>query len=829
MLRPFIFSILLFFTPILLAHSLKIDTEAGSFKIGGQTYILNEKNFLLTPDKYESPYIFNDALKAIDAINNSEASSITLFVSPSVYWLDNPDDPAIRYPFSKEESIPYATEIICDTLSIIGLTNNPENVVFAVNRGQTQGAIGNYTMLHFKGRSLHTENMTYGNYCNIDLEYLSDPSLNRPKRNNAIVQAQLGICDGTDRLFARNCRFLSRLNLCPLIGARRSLYKDCYFECTDDALSGSAVYLDCEFTFYSGKPFYSTSQTGAVFLNCDINSLVDGIQYMTKMPGMITLIDTRFKGNPDLTLQWTPSISSIRSYQSNVTLNNEQVKIDTNRSELGVDITDSKILSAYKVVDNDSIIYNTPNLLGGNDGWDPLNVLTSIKEIEKKTNQQLISLPVMLTINTTTRQLEPVGDTLHLTVSPRLWGDYPLKNYNIENFHWIGPSSINLIEQNNDAIVISSNHSPEDKEEIISVNTSEGLVGATKIRIHPLLKDAPEFKEKPTLTLDDSMIKMQYSLGSINNDESFIVWYRSKERDGSDRIPVLQGEGEKGSNYKLTSADQGYYISASISPKLSDSHQGLPEFVSLDCVISEEISKSSPGKEHFLSTSFAEIPIVKGQLGKPGFWNFDSYKPIDTKDHDWKADENLSWYYGNGTDASTGVGLVQATRGARLSYTPTLTDCKSMRLSLIAEPCKGPGQGFGSATGQYMDICVNFDPILLNGYALRIERTPNYDKAVTFTLVEYKDGLVTPVSESIASNCFRNPCNISLEFTGDSFTASASTEAPMVETSNPDIKPFVNLYVPIEQPTSNNSFVIQHTGTVGASATLIRDLKVTWE
>ena len=120
-------------------------------------------------------------------------------------------------------------------------------------------------MLHFKGHSLTAENMTFGNYCNVDLIYPRNPSLNRPKRRNAIVQAQVGICENTDRLFARNCRFISRLNLCPLSGARRSLYKDCYFECTDDALSGSAVYLDCRFTFFSGKPFYSTASTGAIF------------------------------------------------------------------------------------------------------------------------------------------------------------------------------------------------------------------------------------------------------------------------------------------------------------------------------------------------------------------------------------------------------------------------------------------------------------------------------------------------------------------------------------------------------------------------------------
>lgn len=834
MLKPILLFAMFFYAALMHGGNILIDEKTGTVNIGDKSYVLNETNLLLSPAKKNSPYIFNDALKAIEAINKSEASKITLFVAPSVYWLDNPDDPTVKYPQTKGGSIPFAAEINCDTLSIIGLSDNPEDVVFAVNRGQTQGAIGNYTMLHFKGKSLHTENMTYGNYCNIDLVYPRDPSFNRQKRNGAIVQAQLGICEGTDRVFARNCKFLSRLNLCPLTGARRSLYKDCYFECTDDALTGSAVYLDCQFTFYSGKPFYSTSSTGAVFLNCDIHSYVKGTQYLTKMPGMVTMIDTRFTSDSPLELQWAHDISPIRSYQSNVTLNGEPIKIDAKRPELGIDITNSRLLQAYKVEYGDRTIYNTPNLLGGDDGWDPLGVYPDIKAAENVIGQSLTSRPVALRVISSSRQLAPMGDTLCLTVSPRLWGDYPVNHKPTENINWSFPNTVNLEGALNKAVATSANRFPNEVEGVISAATSEGLVGATKLKIQPLLKDAPEFIVQPSLSLNKSVVKVNYALAngsdaSAGEDESYVVWYRSKRPDGGDGIPVRHGYGKSASTYPLTSADHGYYISASVSPKLSDSHQGSPLTACLDKEITKKISKSSPEKELTLSTSFAEIPIVGGQLGEPGFWNFDSYKPADTNKHDWKADDKLSWYYGRGADAATGLGLVQATRGARLSYTPTLNECKEMKISLVAEPSKGPGQGFGSATGQYMDICIKFDPQTLNGYALRIERTPDYDKAVTFTLVHYKDGHVTPISEPMASNCFRTPCNISLEISGDTLTANAATEAPAIESSNPDVKPYVSLSAPVTDLSSNSSFVIQHTGTVGASATLLRDLNISWK
>ncbi len=151
-----------------------------------------------------------------------------------------------------------------------------------------------------------------------------------------------------------------------------------------------------------------------------------------------------------------------------------------------------------------------------------------------------------------------------------------------------------------------------------------------------------------------------------------------------------------------------------------------------------------------------------------------------------------------------------------------------MTLELIAEPAKGPGQGFGSATGQYMDICVKFDPVTLSGYALRIERTPDYDKAVTFTLVRYTDGSVTPISEPVATSCYRTPCHIKLDINDNNFVATASTEAPAVTSSNPDVKPYVMLSVPVET-SRNSSLMIQHTGSTGSSATLLRNMNVNWK
>ena len=807
--------------------AIMLSAHAESVTFGGNTYELGPSTLLLSHDAKPSEYTFDDAVKALEEIDSSNLKNVTLLVAPSVYWLDNPDDPAIRRNPANSGNVPFAAEVCCDTLSIIGLADNPEDVVFAVNRGQTQGALGNYTMLHFTGQSLRVENMTMGNYCNVDLTYPRNPSLSRERRRDAIVQAQVGICSGTDRLYVRNSRFISRLNLCPLVGARRTLYENCYFECTDDALSGSAVYLGCKFTFYSGKPFYSTSATGAVFLDCDIHSLVNGTQYLTKMPGIVTMIDTRFTSEHPVTLKWTRDASPVICYQSDVTLNGEPVIIDNDRRELSRIITDSPLLDAYKVYYDDATIYNTPNLLGGDDGWDPTGLRDRVAEIARETSVRLLGLPVMMRLTPSSHLLTPQGDTLSVTPSLRLWGDYE-SSVQPGVITWSAPSVLTMLSTTERLTAVSANEYPQEMSCLVSASSPTGLAGATSVKIEPYLREAPLFTGRPTVSAGKNALQLDYTLPEDGQDDSYIIWYRSTSPDLSDSTAVRHGRGLSARTYPLTPADKNYYISAAVMPKLTDTRSGYPMTASYEKPVTSGMISLLPQKERTLTTSFAEIPIRRGVAGRPGFWNFDTYKPADTSAHDWEADSTQSWYYGHGVDAATGIGLVQATRGARLSYTPSRGECRSMSVNILAEPAKGPGQGFGSATGQYMDICVKFDPVTLTGYALRIERTPDYDKAVTFTLMRYTDGKATAISEPVATSCYRTPCHITLDINDNNFTVTAKTDAPDVTPSSSDIRPYVMLTAPVS-PTRNSSLLIQHTGSVGASATLLRDLRISWK
>ncbi len=665
-------------------------------------------------------------------------------------------------------------------------------------------------MFLFSGKSLELKNMTFGNYCNVDLQYKRNPALDRKKRKDAIVQAQIGICDATDRLFAENCRFISRLNLCPFVGARRSLYDNCYFECTDDALSGSAVYLDCKFTFFSSKPFYSTAETGAVFLNCDITCLGTGVQYFTKVPGQFTAIDTRFHSENPIDIRWTRDASDVICRQENISLNGIPYVIDSERPELGPQLTDDNLRKAYVVEYKGNKYYNLPNLLNGDDGWDPKSMNDEIAAIEGETHSRLTGIPVAMRITSDGPKVISNGDKVTVRSTPLLWGGYPAGKDDVFTY-------------------VASNKLPVENKVEIPVSTPDGLTARLSMTISPNLHKAPKFKKKPVIKYDEAnrSFFVDYALSGKGVDASTVMWGRIvEEAEGAKVIILTDCKAPKGKSFKAKAGDLASGIVAIVFPKYMDSECGMPDASPIYEVLNPYQVEEIPESE--LTTDFSGIAIEKRLPGIPGAWSFDVFKPADTSHVDWEAADGPGWYYGKGFDASTGVGLVQNEKGARISYVPARDICRNMSVSLIAEPAKSGGQGFGSATTQYMDICVKFDPINLNGYALRIERTPDHDRAVRFSLIRYEEGKTYVISDEVISNCFRNPCHISVDVTDGILHASAYTEAEDAKKCCDQVVDRVDLSVPVDKSLLTG-FCIQHTGSTGPSSTLIRDLRLKWK
>lgn len=179
---------------------------------------LDKHHLLLNADAESTDnqtFVFNDFQEVVKHLGDS----CVLYVAPGVYWVDDPDDPEIKV--GKDGREPFGCVVRCRNLRIIGLDPQAQNTVLAAQRGQTQGAIGNFTMLDIWSDSLVVENLTLGNFCNVDLDYHQNPALSRKKRSDAITQAHVGYVHGRS-LTARNVRFISRLNLNPLNGAEHS-------------------------------------------------------------------------------------------------------------------------------------------------------------------------------------------------------------------------------------------------------------------------------------------------------------------------------------------------------------------------------------------------------------------------------------------------------------------------------------------------------------------------------------------------------------------------------------------------------------------------------
>ena len=206
----------------------------------------------------------------------------------------------------------------------------------------------------------------------------------------------------------------------------------------------------------------------------------------------------------------------------------------------------------------------------------------------------------------------------------------------------------------------------------------------------------------------------------------------------------------------------------------------------------------------------------------------DGYKPADTAEYPWTFDpQKPMWEYGEGFNGAVGMGLLQAQRGARLMFTPLQKSYGDMHLVLQVDPTKTAGQGFGSATGQYMDVCIKFDTESLTGYGLRIIRTTKHAKAVDFLLVRYNHGTVTPISEPVSSTCYRTNCTISIDFIGNVLTAHVETATPQPADST--LPKVVDLQADVT-PNPYGGIHIQHTGSSGGeSTTMLHRLTVRWE
>lgn len=784
------------------------------------------------------PYVYNDITKALsaDALKNGTADKpMTVYVAPYVYWID---DPAATDTVQKTEgySVPYGMVVNSDYLTIKGLTGNPDNVVLAGNRGQSHASNGNYTMFRFNcSGALTVKNITIGNYCSVDLDYPLMSELNQAKRTETITQAQLADVSG-DKMFADNCNFISRLNLDPINGASRSLYNNCHFESTDDALNANAVYVGCDFDFYGNRPLYSSYGTGSTFLGCTFNCKILNVeaeptQFFTKEGGTITAVDCVYNSNLSvpISIGWTKTPStSLKCYQSNIIHNGQSITIGGEGAKETVDMTGKSVLDAYKVVSGGKTYYNTYNLLKGSDDWDPLGVKDVIKAAGQDTVATQLSITSDVTEIESGKETASIGGTVNYFYGTNDTTQKITYSVSDEDKAYV------KLTDNGDGTckVEGTNNDDAARKVIINASTESGLEAAVGITVKPSKIEAPAFTKAPVITNDgQGSLKVDYSLDlGSREDMSAISWYRCTDAEGSNPILVAVTRNDSPEyTYKLTAGDVGYYIMAKVESKNIRSDYGTP----VNTVYDKAIGVKDVRSKNF-ATDFSNFPNVKQSEIKAGFWTVDYNRPADTESFgSWQgADTEEPWKYGTTGNGCVGAGLYEGTQGARLMYTPVEGTYGDMSLKLVVDPAKTAGQGFGSA-GQYMDVLLKFDTSTLTGYGLRIVRTKASSNAVTFVLVKYDNGTVTEISDKVIASCYATGCTISLKAEGNKLTAHVET--PTEQLADQAAKGYPHV-VDLTAEIEANSFggvAIQHTGTLGArgwqNTTMLHNLNVTWE
>jgi len=771
------------------------------------------------------PYVFNSINKAAAQLaNGTEDSPMTLYIAPYVYWIDNPDDTLTRVGINGQP--PFGLIVKCEWLKFQGLSNDPANVVLACNRGQTIGAKGNFTMFRFYGNGTAAENVTFGNYCNVDLNYPLLPSLNRKKRAAAIVQAQLIICDG-DKIIARNTRFISRLNLCPFVGAKRILFDRCHFESTDDALCGTGVYLNSTFDIYSSKPFYRTNGTGAVFLNCDITSYVRGEQFFTKANGQVAVIDTRFKTAPNTYLGWQDVVpAEARNYQFNILQNEKKVFIGQRNDENTIDLKDHPLQYAYRFTNKGKIFYNTYNLLQGDDGWDPMNIQSIVQASEKELKQKLTQIPVQLLVSPTRVAIETKKNDITLTAKLLRFGNYDATP---EKINWRvakGNDSLVILQPGADGLtckVIPQSNYDDTREVIIIASTASGLEAASQLSVAPSILAAPGFVSKPSLISNtNGELQLKYKLAAPYKDQSIVNWYRCTDEAGNNAIEVAVSRfNEPYLKYQLSSGDVGYYLKAVIQPKHLRSDTGKAIAVITKQPILQSAIKTNP---QIVVTDFKNISTRNQSLLLPGFFTW-SHLPSLESDRRFTVDTTKdAWYYGKGSEGAADIMGIMQGRNGRMRYTPIGNKFTDMQVTLLASPFKSAGQGF-SVAPLYMDVLVKMDSKTMNGYGLRLIRTTKFGDAVDVYFVQYENGIAKQISEAVSTSVFRTVCTITIASTGNVLSAQLTTNAATPAGSNADIKPTVN----IKSTVAPNNFGGIGIEFRGGSPVVFSHLKSEWK
>ena len=247
-------------------------------------------------------------------------------------------------------------------------------------------------------------------------------------------------------------------------------------------------------------------------------------------------------------------------------------------------------------------------------------------------------------------------------------------------------------------------------------------------------------------------------------------------------------------------------------------------------------------KIHVIDTDFQNFPADPQPKILPGTWTLDGYVAPEVGRNNtprYTANPN-SWTYGPGQSGSINYhGLYQTARGAHLFYTPAGSKYDDMTVRAKFAPNKNSGQGFGSATEQFLDVYIKYDLATNTGYGLRIQRLTTEEinaigykgagavAGCAFFLVKYENGVMTPVSKKVMSSAFLAECTVELTAKNGRLLATVTSTEGFRNGDAFDYPREAQFDVPVESNSYGGTGML-FTGTVGVNSVLVTGWQASW-
>jgi hypothetical protein len=751
-------------------------------------------------------------LQELKAANIPNAATVNF--TPGVYWTDDYKDPNNANTPAHPGLV--GISFTQSGLTFKGLTSNADDVRIAGNRGQTLGSNGNWNVIGI-GTNFSAYDLTIANYTSVDLVFPRDPSQNLPRRGDARVQAQTitGAGGTLDKMYFENVRFVSFLNLIA-IGPTRAYFKNSYFQLTDDSIAGGGIVVfdNCTFDFYGSHPSGGGSSTITAFLHSTFNFYNDSPTFwFSKSGGTWAIIDNVFKRAKE-EIRWeNTQRPDVKHYvYGNVYEDGTPVVFDLVNTQVTQHMSDDA-LKIFKI----DAEYNVYNLLKGSDGWNPSNQVGRNDTAFKFT---------MAANNTNVASDNPANETIITpTFVPAAFYAYDAITFDFdESLFTVLPSSDGRLH-----LRANLNSTGKIIDSVVNASVPNGLVAQVTLHIRPQTVAAPVVVGTPSIQISQNMAGLQIVYDHPDfTDWSTITWYRGAA-PGDKTVQVgVTTLNNPYLNYQLSAGDIGQYLTAVVTPRYEFS---APAAGSIEVTTSRAIVAGDVAHANVISTNFANITWTGHTLNQPDVWYADTIKPTDVN-QTWVPGAAAPWSYVLGDrDGALGIpGLRTATQGARLLYQPS-GSFSDMSVTLDLTPEKIGGQGFGSATDQYLEVYLKWDPVTLTGYALRFQRLatdplngnapiPSSGNSVRVSMIEYVNGVRTLFPGCyVESSVYMPGARLVFKLVGNVLSADVSTGSEQTNTQEGYDLPHeihFGVALPAAPSSTLGGFGVQFTGTVSA-------------